>query len=93
MHHLRRMQVSTFLASDSTALLHRLAHDDMQRFRRNEAQQLRAWSVSLACLREALADWPEAAGWDLLLEFNLRRLGRRIDAVLVTPRGIVVLEF
>ena len=57
------------------------------------AQQLRAWDVTLACLRTALAGWDEAEGWHLVLEFPMRRLGRRIDAVLVTPRAVIVLEF
>ena len=35
----------------------------------------------------------EAAEWRLVLEYPMRRLGRRIDAVLVAPRAIVVLEF
>ncbi len=65
----------------------------MQRFRRNEAQQLRAWQVGIECLAAAFVDWPEAAGWELLLEYPLRRLGRRIDAVLITDRAIMVLEF
>ncbi len=40
-----------------------------------------------------LADWPEAASWRVVLEYAMRRLSRRIDAVLVTPRAILVLEF
>jgi hypothetical protein len=87
------MRVREFLAAAPDGLVHRLAHDDAQRFRRNEAQQLRAWRASIAMLRTAFTGWPEAADWALLLEYPLRRLGRRIDAVLVTPRGIVVLEF
>ena len=87
------MLVSELLATDSTALVHRLAHDDAQRFRHNEAQQLRAWRVTIACLHNALANWPEASAWQLLLEYPMRRLSRRIDAVLVTPRALLVLEF
>ena len=87
------MQISNFLAADDRALAHRLAHDDMQRFRRNEAQQLRAWDATIACLRAALTGWVEAGGWRLELEYTLRRLGRRIDAVLVSERAVMVLEF
>src|SRR5450756_2608458 len=82
---------------DAEALAHRLAWQDQQRYRRNEPKQLRAWTVSLAVLRQALSCVqvlvPEAAAWRLALEFPLHRLGRRIDAVLVTPRGVLVLEF
>ncbi len=87
------MRVNEFLTTDLDALRNRLAADDMQRFRRSEAQQLRAWEVCLRCLRIALADWPDAGKWELLPEYSLRRLGRRIDAVLVTDRAILVLEF
>jgi Uncharacterized conserved protein (DUF2075) len=87
------MRVDDFLAADPQALVHRLAHDDMQRFRRNEAQQLRAWHESIGLLRRALAQWPAARDWHLLLEYPMRRLGRRIDAVLVTKRAVLVLEF
>ena len=87
------LEVGQFLAADMAALEHRLAHESAQQFRTNEATQLRAWAISLAVLRAALAEWPEAAGWRLVLEFPMRRLGRRIDAVLVTPRAVLVLEF
>jgi hypothetical protein len=87
------MHVRDFLAADHDGLVHRLAYNDAQRFRNNEAQQLRAWRVSIACLREALADWNEAADWELILEYPMLRLNRRIDAVLVTPRAVLVLEF
>jgi hypothetical protein len=90
---LESMRVAAFLAADPAALVARLARDDAQRFRRNEPAQLRAWTVQLACLRTALHGWEEAADWRLVLEYGLVRLGRRIDAVLVTPRAIVVLEF
>ncbi len=87
------MRVADFLAADPTVLVARLARDDAQRFRRNEPAQLRAWTVQLACLRAALAGWAEAAEWELELEYSLVRLGRRIDAVLLAPRAIFVLEF
>lgn len=87
------LSAAAFLAAPETGLVARLAYEDAQRFRGNEPQQVRAWTESLGMLRAALAGWPEAAGWRLLLEFELRRLGRRIDAVLVTPRGVLVLEF
>ena len=90
---MQALSVAAFLAADAQTLVERLAFEDMQRFRRNEAQQLRAWAGSIACLRRALRDWPAASGWQLILEYPMRRLGRRIDAVLVTPRALVVLEF
>ncbi|MCC6719592.1 MAG: DUF2075 domain-containing protein [Acetobacteraceae bacterium] len=87
------LSVAAFLAGDDAALERRLAHQAVQHFRRNEATQLRAWAASLRCLRAALGGWDAAAGWRLVLEYPMRRLGRRIDAVLVTPRAVLVLEF
>lgn len=87
------LTVADFLSGDDGALVDRLAHDAVRHYRTHEAAQLRAWHVSLACLRRALGGWAEAAGWQLVLEFPMRRLGLRIDAVLVTPRAVLVLEF
>ena len=87
------LSVQDFLASDDAPLLDRLAHQAIQHFRTNEPAQLRAWAISLRCLRAALAGWPAAAAWHVVLEYPMRRLGRRIDAVLATPRAILVLEF
>ncbi len=87
------LPVADFLAADPAALVRHLAYQDAQRFRQSEAQQLRAWNASLALLHHALAGWEDARDWRLVLEFPLRRLGRRMDAVLATPRAILVLEF
>ena len=87
------LSVAAFLATDPQVLVERLAFADQQRFARNQGQQLLAWDASVRILRAALSDWPDATDWRLVLEYDMRRLARRIDAVLVTPRGIVVLEF
>ncbi len=87
------MQVRDFLAAQPSSIVERLALDDARRFRRNEPQQVRAWEAAVGCLHDALSGWDAAAGWELVLEYEMRRLGRRIDAVLLTPRAIVVLEF
>jgi len=63
----------------------------MQAFRTNEAAQLRAWAWQLDLLRPALTQFPQ--NWRLLLEYPLIRLGRRLDAVLVTDRAVIVIEF
>lgn len=87
------LEVAAFLAGDDAPLVDRLASDAIRHHRSNEAAQLRAWEVSLRCLRAALAEWAQAAAWRLVLEFPMRRLGQRIDAVLVTPSAVLVLEF
>ncbi len=87
------LPVAHFLAGDDGALVERLAHQAVQQFRTNEAAQLRAWTLSLRSLRAALAGWPAAETWRLVLEYPMRRLARRIDAVLVTNRAVLMLEF
>jgi len=87
------MRIDAFCAGDPVHLVGQLATEDARRFRRNEPQQIRAWEITIACLRTAVCGWGTAAGWELVLEYPLLRLGRRLDAVLVTPRAIVVLEF
>ncbi|MEJ0016261.1 MAG: DUF2075 domain-containing protein [Acetobacteraceae bacterium] len=57
----------------------------------NRATQVAAWRSQLSLLRQALTGFPDA--WQLLLEYPLLRLGRRIDAVLLTPSAVVVIEF
>jgi hypothetical protein len=86
------MRVADFLAMAEETVMERLAAEEKQSFRRSEPQQLRAWRTTVDLLRAALSGWGEAAYWALHLEFRLRRLGKRLDAVLATPRGVFVLE-
>ncbi len=86
-------RVHAFLQDDPQRIVERLCLDQARSFRINEPQQIRAWEDSIALLRRVLLVLHEAAEWRLILEFPIRRLGRRIDAMLITPRGPVVLEF
>ena len=86
------MRIADFLALPPDVVVGRLAAGEIQAFGGGEPQQLRAWHVTVGLLRAAFAGWPEASGWALHLEFRLRRLGKRLDAVVVTPRGVFVLE-
>jgi hypothetical protein len=53
--------------------------------------QARAWETSIGCLRAALPDAP--ADGRLFLEFDVPRLGKRIDAVLFLAPVLIVIEF
>jgi len=61
-------------------------------------EQLSAWRLQLPVLRAALsdvadvADGQSAAPW-IHLEFDIPRLGRRVDAVLVTSSCVIPIEF
>src|SRR6476660_6685447 len=57
----------------------------------NRDTQVRAWRAQIELLRHALTALPPR--WHLLLEYPLLRLGRRIDAVLLTGHAVLVLEF
>ncbi len=87
------LRVGDFLAADPQALVAHLAREDMQQFRGSERTQIRAWEQSITILASSLADWPEANDFQVILEYPMLRLGKRIDCVLVTPNGIIVIEF
>ncbi|MEI7928178.1 MAG: hypothetical protein WCH40_06475 [Verrucomicrobiales bacterium] len=60
-------------------------------------EQLSAWRLQLPVLRTALTNLPAGsanspAPW-IHLEFDIPRLGRRVDAVLVTDTAVVPIEF
>lgn len=57
----------------------------------NRATQVTAWREQVEVLRTALENAP--ARWRVLFEYPLLRLGRRIDAVLLTDNAIIVIEF
>jgi hypothetical protein len=80
-----------FFEAKDEHIVGQLAACAMQAYRTNEAAQLRAWVEQLELLRPALSELPQ--NWRLLLEYPLIRLGRRLDAVLVTDRAIIVIEF
>lgn len=83
--------VGAFLARDPADIVGRLATENALRHSGEQARQVGAWIDSIALLRAALHDAP--TDWTLALEYDLLRLEARIDAVLLTDRAILVLEF
>jgi hypothetical protein len=79
-----------FASSTPEAVLGELARRQVHHFRTTEAEQTPAWRDSIIALQAALQPHPTA--W-VLLEYPMLRLGRRIDAVVLTDRAILVLEF
>lgn len=69
-----------------------LAACQMQRRLSGEPTQLSAWREQARLLR-GLVQSLGGEAWTLALEFDLLRLEKRIDAVLLTDRTILVLEF
>lgn len=82
----------TFLTLLPTEIEARLAAAQSRRMATVELPQLDAW-LDIAVLLQAALTIPEAAGWRVILEYDLLRLDKRIDVVLVTPRAIFVIEF
>jgi hypothetical protein len=83
--------IDSFLSQSKESVLGRLAARAIETHATNRDAQLRAWRWEIEILHGALADMP--GDWRLLLEYPLIRLGRIIDAVLVTDRAIIVFEF
>jgi hypothetical protein len=83
--------VAELLASESQAIVQRLAVRLVETHYLNRDTQLRAWREQVTLLQVALRTCPGA--WRVLFEYPLLRVGRRIDVVLLTGRAIIVLEF
>ncbi|WP_458093708.1 DNA/RNA helicase domain-containing protein [Roseomonas sp. WA12] len=69
----------------------RLAYAQAARHATLELAQRAAW-VSTARLLQAALAVPEADGWTVMLEYDLLRLEKRADCVILTDRAVVVLE-
>lgn len=81
-----------FLRRDPADIVGRLASAQQGRGFSGSAEQEGAWRHQVATLRAALAAH-DSAGWTVALEFDLLRLEKRIDAVLLTDRAILCMEF
>src|SRR5580698_520630 len=93
-----RGRLADFLKDDPTAIvgrLHQSAADDG--FSRMWSEQTSAWREEVVCLQtvctQLIAAIGNASAWTILLEYEIARRGRRIDAVLLTNTVVVVLEF
>ncbi len=80
------------LARDPADIVGRLAGAQAAQGLSASAEQIGAWEAELARLREAVAA-NDGGAWTIALEYDLIRLGKRIDAVLLTDRAIIVCEF
>ena len=86
------LTVPEFLAAGAEEVAAKLAYAQAGRHATLELAQRNAWVAMAHELRAALAR-PEAAGWTLLLEYDLLRLEKRIDAILLTDRATIVVEW
>ncbi len=79
------------LAREGADTVGRLASAQQARGYPGTPDQEFAWREQVAALRAALCGIGES--WTVALEYDLLRLEKRIDAVVLTDRAIIVLEF
>jgi hypothetical protein len=87
-------RVSEFLKADPAAIVGRLSARNAASHGAAEREQIEAWGREIAILGAAFdAIGPECLAWSVLLEVPLLRLGKRIDAVVLAPGVVCVVEF
>jgi hypothetical protein len=86
-------RVGEFLATPAEAVVGALTTRAALEFRGNQPEQALAWGEQVAILRRAFSEVAGSRDWGLLLEYSLRRVGRRPDGVILTPGVVVVVEF
>ena len=86
--------VADFLVADRHAVIGQLSSRHVAFHASAEAEQIRAWEREIELLRAAFVEIGDATkDWWILLETPLLRLGKRLDAVVLTPAAIGVVEF
>ncbi len=84
---------ATLLRDSAVDWAARLAAKQARQLREVTPEQIASWEAFVGLLQDALRRIPGAEQWTLSLEYDLLRLEARIDAVLLTGRGILVVEF
>jgi hypothetical protein len=83
--------VPELLALSPEDVAARLAYAQAARHATLELAQRSAWVATARMLQSALA-MPDAEGWTVMLEYDLLRLEKRADCVILTDRAVLVLE-
>lgn len=78
--------IAEFIAADPEAIVGRLAANGQFN---SEIAQISAWQRQIVLLKE----WLVGLHGAIFLEFNIPRMGRRIDAVVLTGSVVLVVEF
>lgn len=87
-------RVADFQVANPDAIIGQLASRHIAFHASAEAEQMRAWAREIILLKTALAEVGGVADdWWLLLEAPLLRLGKRLDAVILAPGVVGVVEF
>ena len=83
-----KAKVNQFLVSQEDEILGQLTNQ--HKHRQLEQQQINSWRRQIKELKQTLVGFPDAT---LLLEFEIPRIGRRVDAILILNGSILVLEY
>ena len=83
-----KAKVNQFLVSQEDEILGQLTNQ--HKFRQLEQQQINSWRRQIRELKQTLAGFPDAT---LLLEFEIPRIGKRVDGILILNGSILVLEY
>lgn len=83
-----KAKVNQFLVSQEDEILGQLANQ--HKFRQLEQQQINSWRRQIRELKQTLVGFPDAT---LLLEFEIPRIGKRVDGILILNGSILVLEY
>lgn len=83
-----KAKVNQFLVTQENEILGQLTNQ--HKFRHLEQQQINSWRRQIAELKQTLVFFPDST---LLLEFEIPRIGKRVDAILIFDGSILVLEY
>lgn len=84
--------VDAFMTADPAAVVGQLSTRHVAFHATAEAEQVRAWGREIEILKTSLRPL-SPNDWFILLEVPLLRLGKRLDAVLLAPGLVIVIEF
>ena len=82
----------SFLARPAMDWADRLASAQARRHREVQPAQIESWLGLIQLLQQAIRG-AQGRGWTVILEYDLLRLEKRIDALLLTDRAILVVEY
>jgi hypothetical protein len=86
--------VGNFLTVDPDLIVGRMSARVAELHRSADREQIRSWKREVEILCDAFQQLGHAVrDWSILLEFPLLRLGKRLDAVVLAPGIVFVIEF
>jgi hypothetical protein len=83
-----KAKVNQFLVCQDDEILGQLSNQ--HKYRQLEQQQINSWRRQIRELKQILVGLPDAT---LLLEFEIPRIGKRVDGILILNGSILVLEY